>query len=232
MSPWNKLRNQRSNVQQQLQILLEAGTAVVADVFDSFGKLPPVLDNSIRPVGPGMHSFIGPAYTVTGRSEIFTGGDRAKLAAIDEMPSGIVALWAGMDVSGVCLFGDLLASAMRSRGCVGAVVDGGVRDVAFLRECGLPVYARYFSPAQGIGRWRVTAAQVPVEVRGALQDWITVAPEDIVAADEDGIIAIPQAMVAVVVARVQEWSAAETAARDEIQNGLPLLDALAKYGHL
>lgn len=218
-------------MQNSLEALKAAGTAVISDVFDSMRLTPRVLDNNLRPVGAAS-SFAGPAYTVTGESVPFTGGDRAKLAAIDAMPAGVVALWASMDAKGVCCFGDLLASAMRARGCVAAVVDGGVRDVAFLREFGMPVVARYQTPAQGVGRWRVTAAQVVVRVRGALEEWLSVAPGDIVVGDADGQIVIPQPLLEEVTAKVIEWSRTETGARAEIIAGLPLLAALEKYGHL
>ena len=213
------------------EALRSAGTAVISDGFDSLHMTPPVLDNSLRPVGVSS-SFAGPAYTITGESVIFEGGDRAKLLAIDEMPAGVVALWASMDAKGVCCFGDLLASAMRARGCIAAVVDGGVRDTSFLESCGMPVVARYRTPAQGIGRWRVTASQVPVRVRGALEEWLTVAPGDVVVGDADGVIAIPQGLVEELTAKVVAWSRSETGAREEIVAGLPLMAALAKYGHL
>lgn len=218
-------------MQTSLEALKAAGTAVIADVFDSLQRTPPVLDNSLRAIGPAA-VFAGPAYTITGEPVIFTGGDRAKLAAIDSMPAGVVALWASMDAKGVCCFGDLLASAMRARGCVAAVVDGGVRDTAFLAEFGMPVVARYQTPAQGIGRWRVTGSQVEVRVRGALEEWLSVTPGDIVVGDADGQIVIPQQLLEEVTAKVIEWSRLETGARADIIAGLPLLAALEKYGHL
>lgn len=219
-------------MQEQLEQLRSAGTAVIADVFDSFEQQPLVLDNALRSVRTRGGSFAGPAYTITGGAAIWKGGDHAKLAAIDAMPEGVVALWASMDAKGVCCFGDLLGTAMEKRGCAGAVVDGGVRDVAFLRECALPVVSRYVTPAQGIGRWRVTGSQIPVQVRGALQDWLWVTPGDIVVADDDGVIVVPQLMLNQVCTRVGEWASAETDSREEIRNGLPLLKALDKYGHL
>ena len=211
--------------------LLAAGAAVISDVFDSLKILPLVLDNALRPVGPAS-AFAGPAYTITGESIRWVGGDRPKLAAIDAMPTGVVSLWASMDAKGVCCFGDLLASAMQARGCVAAVVDGGVRDAAFIEQCGMPVVSRYVTPAQGIGRWRVTTSQVPVKVRGALAPWIEVSPGDIVVGDADGVIIIPQQLLESVTEKVIAWSQSETGARDEIRNGLPLLSALEKYGHL
>ena len=211
--------------------LKSAGTAVISDVFDSLQLLPPVLDNSLRQIGASA-IFAGPAYTIAGETIKYEGGDRAKLSAIDNMPKGVVAVWASMDAKGVCCFGDLLASAMQARGCVAAVVDGGVRDASFLEKCGLPVVARYTTPAQGIGRWRVTTSQSEVKVRGALTEWLTIAPKDLIVGDADGIVAIPEHLLHEVTAKVIEWFRSETGAREEIIAGLPLLAALKKYGHL
>ena len=212
-------------------ILQAAGTAAIADIFDQRNLQPPVLDNHLFAVKEGS-TFAGPAYTVAGESAIYSGGDRLKLEAIDNMPGGAVALWAGQDAQGVCCFGDLLATAMRARGVVAAVVDGGVRDLRFLRDCGMPVVARYRTPAQGIGRWRVTSYQQPVKVRGALVDWLTITPGDLLVGDADGVIAIPAALVPEIAAAAAELSTTEGSARQEIAAGLPLLAALAKYGHL
>jgi 4-hydroxy-4-methyl-2-oxoglutarate aldolase len=216
-----------------LQTLLEAGTAVIADVFDTMGQLPPVLDNALFPIPETGIRFIGPAYTISGVShQDSVTGDRAKLAAIDEMPPDVVPVWAGNDIQGVCCFGDLLATAMKARGCAGVVVDGGVRDMAYLRTLGLPMMVRYHTPAQAIGRWRVVERQMPVQVRGALTDWITVRPGDIIVADEDGAIIVPADLASTVAVQVAAWAATETDAREEIRNGLPLLAALDKFGHL
>jgi regulator of RNase E activity RraA len=182
---------------------------------------------------PDAPAFAGPAYTIMGKSETWSaGGDRDKLRAIDDMPPGIVAVWAGTDAKGVCCFGDLLATAMNARGCAGVIVDGGVRDVSFLRTLAMPVVARYKTPAQAIGRWKVKAKQIPVSVRGGLQEWVTVNPGDIVVCDQDGVIVVPAGLLLTIRDKVLEWAAVETNSRSEIQNGLPLLAALEKYGHL
>ncbi len=217
----------------QLPKLLQAGTAVIADVFDSLGRVPPVFDNSLFPVAGQGTRFAGPAYTVSGVSRLYPETDDVeKLGAIDAMPPGVVAVWAGNDIRGVCCFGDLLGTAMQVRGCAGVVVDGGIRDLAFLRTLTMPILARYHSPAQAIGRWKVTAAQEPVHVRGAVEDWVTVNPGDFVFADDDGVIVVAAGMLETITAKVVEWSQTESGARDEIRHGLPLLQALRKYGHL
>lgn len=212
--------------------LLEAGTAVVADVLDSANYVPPVLTPALHPVTP-THRFIGPAYTIAGETRLSSAtGDRPKLAAIDAMPPGVVPVWAGNDITGVCCFGDLLAEAMKLRGCAGVVVDGGVRDVNYLSTLGMPVVARYRSPAQAIGRWQVTVSQEPVRVRGGLDEWVTVCPGDIVISDEDGVIVVPAADLEQVQRGVKAWTGTEVESREAIRNGTPLIAALDQFGHL
>ena len=212
-------------------VFQSAGTAVLADIFDQLGIEPPVLDNSLLPVAAG-NVFVGPAYTVAGENRVYAGSDHKKLEAIDNMTQGVVAIWAGTDAEGVCCFGDLLAAAMRARGVVAAVVDGGVRDVAFLRGCGMPVLSRYRTPAQGVGRWKVTAYQVPVQVRGALRKWVTITPGDLVLADEDGVIVVSADMASTVAIEASKLLLKESGARKEILQGMPLLEALSRFGSL
>ena len=212
-------------------ILRAAGTSAIADIFDQLSMQPQVLDTRLFSLVDGS-VFAGPAYTVTGKNATYVGGDRMKLEAIDGMTQGSVAVWAGQDAEGVCCFGDLLATAMCARGVVAAVVDGGVRDVRFLRGCGMPVVTRYRTPAQGVGRWKVNSYQAPVEMRGALSEWLTVVPGDLVVGDSDGVIVVPAAIVPTVAAAAAELSKTESSARQEISQGMPLLTALAKYGRL
>jgi 4-hydroxy-4-methyl-2-oxoglutarate aldolase len=220
-------------MEQLLKSLRQAGTAVIADIFDNLGHLPPVLDNNLFPIpGPGVQ-FAGPAYTIAGELHSWAGrGDRDKLAAIDAMPAGVVAVWAGNDIRGVCCFGDLLATAMKSRGCAGVVVDGGVRDLAYLRGLSLPMMARYRTPAQSIGRWRVKNHQVPIQIRGALEDHVTVEPGDMILADDDGVITVPAVLLSDIAAQVGEWANKDSKAREDIRKGTSLLEALDTYGHL
>ena len=219
------------NTSDTTSVLQTAGTAAIADIFDQLRMQPPVLDNRLFPLVPGS-IFAGPAYTVSGENFTYSGSDPLKLEAIDGMAPGSVAIWAGNDAKGVCCFGDLLATAMRARGVAGAVVDGGVRDVRFLRGCGMPVFTRYRTPAQGVGRWKVTSYQAPVQIRGALTDWLTVTPGDLIVGDEDGVIAVPAAMVSTLAGAAAELSQTESSARHDISLGLPLVKALARYGSL
>ena len=219
-------------MEERLRRLVEAGTCVIADIYDKMGLVPLVLDNHLVPFsGSREEGIAGPAYTVNGTYQSWAkGADRDKLAAIDQMTPGVVALWAGNNVSGVCLFGDLLAAAMQARGCRGVIVDGGIRDIVELRKLELPIYARYCSPAQSIRRWHVNGFQVPVEVGGALAERITVHPGDIVVADQDGVVIVPQGRLDDFVDEVSRLASTESKARQDIARGKPLLETLDKFG--
>jgi 4-hydroxy-4-methyl-2-oxoglutarate aldolase len=214
--------------------LLAAGTAVISDVFDTLGLMPLSLDTGLFSIMEPVQPFAGPAYTIQGETRPWSdgSGDRRKLEAIDRMPPGCVPVWGGNDIRGVCCFGDLLAEAMVARGCAGVVVDGGVRDTAYLSRLGLPMMVRYRTPSQAIGRWRVTGYQTRVSVRGALADRVDVSPGDMVVADHDGVMIIPADIVDRVDQQAVKWAEKDGLARRDIKKGMFLLDALAKYGHL
>ncbi len=213
--------------------LRRAGTAVIADIYDQLDQKPPVLSTELWPTRPGPVSFAGPAYTIDGVwDETPRKGDRAKLEVIDALPPDGVPIFAGKGMRGVCWFGDLLATAMKCRGVAGVVVDGGVRDLAFLRELDLPMMVRYRTPAQAIGRWKLVSSQQPVEVRGALEEWVTIHPGDVVVADDDGVIPVPRDRVQEFADEAADWEAKDQQARQDIANGMKLLEAIEKYGAL
>jgi regulator of RNase E activity RraA len=217
----------------RLAVLTETGTAVIADVFDGMGILPPVLDNALFAIDGEARRFGGFAHTIAGVPHAWDSGrDPEKLAAIDATPSGAVVVWSGGGVRGVCCFGDLLAEATKVRGAAGVVVDGGVRDTAFLRTLGLPIRARYRTPAQAIGRWKVTGHGGPVALPGAIEATVAVRPGDAVVADDDGVIVVPAGRIDEVAERAARWAEKDGAAREDIRRGMTLLDAIRKHGAL
>jgi regulator of RNase E activity RraA len=142
-----------------------------------------------------------------------------------------VSVWSG-DGEGICYFGELIALGMKERGSAGALVDGGIRDIRWIGEHGFPVYARYRTPVQSIGRWRVTGWQKPVYLRGATTAIVMVHPGDVVLCDEDGGIVIPADHILTVLEESERLTAQEIRIRDELANGLTLQQALDKYGHV
>lgn len=115
---------------------------------------------------------------------------------------------------------------------MGALVDGGIRDIRWIGAHGYPVYARYRTPVQSIGRWKVVEWQKPVYLRGATARRVTVSPGDFILADEDGAIVIPQNVVGEALRLAEGLTEQEIKLRSELQNGMSLEQALAKFGHV
>ena len=150
-----------------------------------------------------------------------------ELQAVDSCrPDDVfIAAAAGSMRSG--LWGELLSTAARRSGCVGALVDGAVRDVEKMRRMQFPIWARGTCLYDSRDRNRVIDVDVPVEIDG-----VRIAPGDLVVADVDGVVVVPQPMEAEVVRRAWEKVHAENEVRDAIAGGMTATAAFAKYGVL
>lgn len=163
---------------------LEIDTSNVADALDDMGYSDQGLAADFAPYPAAAGRLAGWAYTIRGQMTPYQlGGDTEKMQACNGVSAGEVTVWSG-DGEGICYFGELIALGMKERGCVGALVDGGVRDVRWIGQHGFTVYARYRTPIQSIGRWKVNAWQVPVYLRGATTALVQIEPGDFILADE------------------------------------------------
>lgn len=212
---------------------LAVDTSNVADVLDQLGLHDQGLAADFAPRPAGAGKLAGWAFTIRGQSAPYDhgSGDADKMRALEEVIPDCVTVWSG-DGEGVCYFGELISIGMQERGCVGALVNGGVRDVAWIGRLGFPVYARYRTPIQSIGRWKVTAWDVPVVVAGATARSVPILPGDFILADEDGAVAIPGGVVDHVLEQAEAMGRREQEIRSELAAGLSLSAALAKFGHV
>jgi 4-hydroxy-4-methyl-2-oxoglutarate aldolase len=214
------------------QRFLAVDTSNVADVLDTLGYPDQGLAPQFTPYPAAAARLAGWAYTIQGQMAPYPlGGDAEKMQACQGVSPGEVSVWSG-DGKGVCYFGELIAIGMKERGSVGALVDGGIRDIRWIGEQPFPVYARYRTPIQSIGRWKVRAWQVPVYLRGATKTFVRIEPGDFILGDEDGVLAIPASLVDEVLAEAERLTENEVNIRAELSRGLTLSDALAKYGHV
>lgn len=220
----------RASVRERF-LAVDASNA--ADILDSLGLPHQGLHPSFEPQPPGAGKLAGWAHTIRGQMLPYAsdGGDAEKMAACAELGPDSVSVWAG-DGEGIAFFGELIAIGMKERGCVGALVDGGVRDLAWLAELRFPVYARYRSAIQSIGRWKVTAWGVPVSLPGATTRRVDVNPGDFILADDDGALVIPAAVCGEVLEKAEAIGAKEREIRSELSGGLSLSEALEKFGHV
>jgi regulator of RNase E activity RraA len=125
------------------------------------------------------------------------------------------------------LWGELLSTAARRSGCVGAIVDGAVRDLVRTTQMGFPIFARGTCLYDSKDRNRVIDVDVPVEIDG-----VRFSPGDLVVADADGVVVVPQAVEADVVRLAWTKVNAENEVRDAIAGGMTATAAFQKYGVL
>ena len=211
---------------------LEVDASNVADVLDSMNLLQQGLAADFGSYPETCKRMAGWAYTIRGQMTPYAqGGDADKMQACNGLSHGEISVWSG-NGEGICYFGELIALGMQERGCVGSLVDGGIRDVRWLGEHQFPVFARYRTPVQSIGRWKVNACQVPVYLRGHDGSQVIIRPVDFILADEDGAIVIPFEHVLSVLVEAERLTSVEKNIRKEIADGMSLADALKKYGHV
>jgi regulator of RNase E activity RraA len=114
-----------------------------------------------------------------------------------------------------------------ARGATGCVTDGLVRDTSAIRELKFPVFHGGIGPLDSKGRGEVCAIDVPVECAG-----VTVNPGDLVFGDADGVVVVPQPIVAQTVRNALDKVAGEDRTRAELRQGALLADVFKKYGIL
>lgn len=150
-----------------------------------------------------------------------------ELQAVDDCGADevLIAAAGGSMRSGI--WGELLTTAVCRRGCVGAIVDGAVRDVRKIRAMGFPVVARGTCLYDSKDRQRVIDRDVPVEIDG-----VVFSPGDLVVADQDGIVVVPQQVEAKVLALAWAKVHDENKVRDAISQGMSAVEAFETYGVL
>jgi regulator of RNase E activity RraA len=202
-------------------------SAAVADVLDRRGLTTQTLPPDLVPLRSGMR-LAGPVYPIKGRPAPGADYDtsiRKVLEMLGSVPAGHVSVYDSGDRESAHL-GELSVTSLKSRGVAGAVIDGGCRDVELIMREEFPVFSRYTTPQDGVGRWEVVAhGDVEIEIGGVhlrRGDWIL--------ADADGIVAIPAAVAPDVVAEAEEKVATENEIRVAIRAGTSPLDAYEQYG--
>lgn len=150
-----------------------------------------------------------------------------ELKAVDECVEDSVMICAAGGSLHSALWGELLSTASRRSGCVGAIVDGATRDVSKIRDMDFTVYARGTSVYDSLNRQRVIDVDVPVEIGG-----VRFCSNDLVIADIDGIVVVPQEVEAEAIQRAWDKVHTENQIRDEIRGGMKATAAYEKYGVL
>lgn len=149
------------------------------------------------------------------------------LTAIDEGPRNSVYVMQvdeGADIAGM---GGLMGTAMSARNFSGAVIDGGVRDVAYLEKIGFPVFAMGIVPSTSVHHYRFAGANVPIQCDG-----VPVRPGDIVVADSDGVAVVPRELADKVLAVAQQLDFKEHSMYAIIEKARSIVEGVKQFGRL
>jgi 4-hydroxy-4-methyl-2-oxoglutarate aldolase len=190
------------------------GVFGVATIHEAQGQTG-LLAARIEPVLSGAH-VSGSAVTVA----VPVGDNWMVHVAIEQCREGDIVVVAPAAASEHGYLGDLIATALQTRGVRGFVIDGGVRDVAELRRMGFPVWSAYLS-ALGTAKQQLGSVNVPIECAGQ-----RVEPGDIVVADDDGVVIVPRAQGADVLEACRAREDKEAAQRARLAGGELSLDVM------
>jgi 4-hydroxy-4-methyl-2-oxoglutarate aldolase len=201
-------------------------TPAIADILDERGLCHQILPAEIQAIAPGMR-LAGPAQTIKG-APVTIHKDEYLEVAIRAFLEGQPGMIAVFDTSGdrrAAHWGELVTTATRLRGCAGAVIDGGVRDVERIMEMGFPVFARFRSPADIRGRWRYVDAGIPIQIGEVL-----IQPGDFIIGDANGVVAVPGDLTLEVLVEAEKVVEVENQIREELRGGANPLELYKKYG--
>jgi 4-hydroxy-4-methyl-2-oxoglutarate aldolase len=205
---------------------------VICDILDGLGYRNQAMHQRLRPLLPDMRGcgFVGRARTVRWmETDYIVEADPygLELDLMDSLKPGDVVVHS-TDYSGTnAPWGELMSTIAKRNGAVGTVCDSQVRDCVRIIDMGFPVYYSGIRPLDSKGRARVMAYDVPVMCGEVL-----VHSGDLVYADFDGIVVIPQSVEKEVLHLAMDKVHKENISRQELLNGQSLRAVYEKYGVL
>jgi 2-keto-4-pentenoate hydratase/2-oxohepta-3-ene-1,7-dioic acid hydratase in catechol pathway/regulator of RNase E activity RraA len=152
-----------------------------------------------------------------GAGEVGSSGMNAQRRAIEAIRPGEVLVIEARGDTTAGTIGDILALRAQVRGAAGVVTDGAIRDSAVLAGLEIPVYHAAAHPAV-LGRRHVPwETDVAVACAGT-----TIQPGDILVGDADGVVVLPPAIAAEVLADAREQERQEQFIAERVAAGEPI----------
>jgi 4-hydroxy-4-methyl-2-oxoglutarate aldolase len=202
-------------------LIEEAKEYGVADLHEGLGAVvgrAALMSPRMRAIAPDL-KMVGQAVTAFN----YPGDNLMMHQALHLAGRGQVLVQTSGGCETGALWGDMATHVAQTKGLAGLVVEGGIRDVDALRRMQFPIWSTAISPAHTEKRGP-GAVNVPIVVDGAL-----VNPGDVIAADGDGVLVIPLALLSRVLESARARSAKEAQTRPKLAAGASLYE-LSGFG--
>jgi 4-hydroxy-4-methyl-2-oxoglutarate aldolase len=201
-------------------------TGAISDVLDEMGRRNQVLPPSIQALT--MHQRVaGLAMPVEGEPTDSTDPEVVYLPILKmlgDLHNGDVIVSQPHDNVSAHI-GELSAETAKFRGARGAVIDGGARDIDYILKLGFPVFCRYRTPADVMGRWELISYGEEIRI-----GMVVVRRGDFIVGDKDGVVVVPREITLRVLEQSEEVVNTENLVRKAVLEGVHPLDAYRKYG--
>lgn len=206
--------------------------AAVCDILDDLSHRNQAMHHRLRPLLPDIHNcgFVGRARTLRWMETDYIVEEDPyglEIEFMDSLGAGDVIIHSTDHAGTNAPWGELMTTVAQYHGAVGCVADSQIRDTVQIIEMGFPVYYMGIRPLDSKGRARVMAYDTPVRCGDVL-----VYPGDLVFADHDGVVVIPQDAVQQVLRLAQEKMEMESVTRQELLKGRSLREVYNQYGVL
>lgn len=199
-------------------------TSSVSDALDSLGIAAGLVGIQQQLVGTGC---VGPAFTVEYMAYNEVPAEfRNASNYIDEVPPGAVVVIDNQGKNTCTVWGDILTTYAVHRGLAGTIVHGAVRDMATIRQLNYPLFSSHIFMQSGKNRVTKRSVGEKITISG-----VDIYPNDLIIADDNGCVCVPQALISEVLLRAENVEKTEERIKNAITNGMTLLDAREKFAY-
>jgi len=204
-------------------------TAVVCDILDELGYRNQAMHQRLRPLDGDCCTIVGRARTFRWLEVDYVSDNPygVEIEAMDSLKEGDVAVHS-TDYGGTnAPWGELMSTVSKMKGIAGCICDSQIRDCLRIKAMKFPVFYAGIRPLDSKGRGLVVAYDVPVKCGEVL-----VNPGDIIFADFDGVVVIPQTIESKLFEAAKDKAERENISRKELLEGKTLREVYDKYGAL
>ena len=204
--------------------------AAVCDILDSLGYRAQAMHQRLRPLDPDCCVIVGRARTIRWLETDYVVEENPygkEIEAMDSLRAGDVVVHS-TDSSGTnAPWGELMSTVSKVKGVAGCICDSQIRDCVKIKALKFPVFYAGIRPLDSKGRGLVVDYDVPVRCGDVL-----VHPGDLIFADFDGVVAVPQEAECKVFELARNKVEMEDVSRKELFEGKTLREVYDKYGAL